>query len=116
MIRAWHPAHPLQLAWGLILWSLWFVVIYAAQALTCVSPTLAEVSAITSLNTGLLLLSAALTAGLGAMMWRCLRASRQADLTPTARFVALTAAALHGAAALSTVFVALPLWRLPPCL
>lgn len=116
MMRAWQPTHPMQLAWGLLLWSLWFVVIYATQALSCVSSPADGQSALTGVNTGLLLLSAALTATLAAMMWRCLRASRQQGLPSTARFIALTAGALHGTAALSTVFVALPLWSLPPCL
>lgn len=116
MSRLLHPTHPLQLAWGLLLWSVWFVLIYVVQALSCVSPAPHAAAHPTAVNTALLMIGVGFTAVMVWMMWRCLRASRQAALPPTGRFIALTAAVLHGTATFSTVFVALPLWRLPPCL
>lgn len=116
MTKWWHPTHPMQLVWGLLLWSLWFVVLYAVQALHCVLPPVGSTRQPTVLNLVLLAASAVLSGGLIWLMSRCLKACRDAGLPPTARFIALAGTVLHGAAAFSTLFVALPLWRLPPCL
>lgn len=116
MTRWGHPTHPMQLVWGLLLWSLWFVVLYGVQALHCVLAPVRAARQPTELNIALLLAAAVLT---GCMIWlmsRCLKACGQPGLPPTARFIALAGTVLHGTAAFSTLFVALPLWRLPPCL
>lgn len=116
MTRWWHPTHPLQLLCGLLLWSVWFVVLYAAQALHCLSPAASATWHPTGFNVALLMAGAVLTGALTGLMWRCMRAARQAGLPLTARFIALASAVLHGTAAFSTLFVSLPLWGLPPCL
>lgn len=116
MMRWQRPTHPLQLIWGLLIWSAWFVLIYAAQALSCTRPTAQALSGITALNGMLLIAGLVLAAALVALMWRCVRATRVPRLPATERFIALAAAVLHGSAAFSVLFVAVPLWSLPPCL
>jgi hypothetical protein len=112
------PAHPMQLVMGLGLWCVWFVAMYAGLSLACVASA-SSTSAGVGLNALLLIVTALTIALLGYWMWRCILAARhppRAHASPqTARFIALVSAVLHGSALLSTLFVALPLWQLPPC-
>ncbi|MGE0315105.1 MAG: hypothetical protein AB7P21_26100 [Lautropia sp.] len=108
--------HPLQLVLGLTIWSLWFVVVYAAVSLACASGH-PPVRGALNLVLGALSLSAA--ALLGAAGWRCRQAACRLGTDPgrrVQRFVAGSAAVLHAVAAFATVFVALPLAAWPPCL
>lgn len=110
------PAHPLQLIWGLLTWSAWFVLIYAAQALSCTDASPEAWRGITTLNGGLIALGLAVAASLAYCGWRCGRAARNVSLPATDRFIAMAAALLYGSSAFSVLFVGLPLWHLPPCL
>lgn len=106
------PHHPLQLVLGLLLWSGWFVLIYSTLSVGCgLSPQAdGELKALLG-ATALPVLIA--SAWLG---WRCLRAGRQRGQYGWQRFIALCGAGIHLIALLATLFVALPLLFLPPCL
>lgn len=106
-------AHPLQLVLGLTAWALWFCVVYGGVSLACSPQLLAwmPVPAVPlAVLGGLSLLTAA------ALAWAAFACWRAAPPAPDAgHFVARVAAALHGIAAGSTLFVALPLLWVPPC-
>lgn len=105
----WRADHPLQLALGLALWSLWFVAVYGGHALACrAGPSAPAITA------GLLVLTVAVAAGLTWAAWRTGVAARRAP-GGVGRFVACAGAALHGIAAASTAFVGLPVLMVPAC-
>ena len=113
---------PWQLLVGLGIWSLWFLAVYVGVSVACaIGPPPGAHSAFNAVNAGLLLLTAATAAGLGWAALACARSMRRlppGSASPAAsrrRFVAGAAAALHGVAAVATVFVGLPLLALPPC-
>lgn len=113
------PRHPLHLPLGLIVWSAWFVVMYAGLTIGCVlAPPPPEAGALTWVNGALGALTAATIAGLLWYARACWRAAgdEHARTDPLRRFVPSVGAAVHLAAAIATFFVALPLLRLPPCL
>lgn len=108
--------HPLQLVLGLTVWAVWFVLAYGGVSLACVllePPVRAGVHS--AVNVALLALTGATVVLLAWWTWACATAAGRQDTGQPRRFVALLAAALHGSAALATVFVAVPLWMLPPC-
>ncbi|WP_313054989.1 hypothetical protein [Pseudomonas lopnurensis] len=112
------PYHPLQIPIGLIIWSLWFVVIYGGQAVICaVAPPDPRQGVWNWLNGGLGLLTlftVALLLGLARYFWRLSRAPRA--LNERQLFVTKLAAGIHLIAALATLFVGVPLLQIPPCL
>lgn len=111
------PSHPLQLALGLTVWSVWFVAIYGGLSVGCaLAPPDAELGARTWLN-GLLAAFTALTfAWLVRQAVVCLRATRSGAVgSPQRRFMTTLSAGLHMVAAASTLFIGLPVLGLPPC-
>jgi len=111
--------HPWQLVLGLSVWAVWFVVVYGGLSVACaVAPPAPERGSLTAVNAGLGLLTLATTLLLAWAAWACARAARRPPDSPDAvrrRFIARTAAVLHAVAAVSTVFVGLPLLALSPC-
>lgn len=108
------PTHPLQLALGLIIWSVWFVLIYSVLSIGCAFATLDNsVSPVNWLNALLLVLTLITTALLGYLAWHCWRAP-----TPPGnhRFIARVAAGIYLVGAISTFAIGLPVLVLPPCL
>lgn len=115
------PGHPVHLALGLTVWSLWFVVVYGGVSLACAGPGaeaggfgLPGVRVVLLAFTGL----TALALGLAARWcWRGARhlASTPGPLMGDARFVAHMSAWLYALAAGSAVFVGLPLLVVPAC-
>lgn len=108
------PTHPLQLALGLIIWSVWFVLIYSVLSLGC-EFALPEnsLSPFNWLNALMLVLTLLTTALLAFFAWRCWRAP-----TPPGNnhFIARVAAGIYLASAISTLAIGLPVLVLPPCL
>lgn len=112
------PFHPLQLALGLILWSIYFVVLYSGLSLGCVyaAPPPAQ-GALTWLNLVLLLLTLITTSGLLWQAWRCWRWHRINRNRATAphRFVSAVSTGIYLMAALATLAVGAPAVVLAPC-
>ncbi|NHN76096.1 hypothetical protein HA520_02125 [Azotobacter chroococcum] len=109
------PEHPLQLALGLVVWSLWLVAVYAGLSLGCLLARPGDgLGPATWLN-GLLGLFTLFTAAwLFGCAWRLWRAPPPA--LAARRFVVRVGAAVHLLAGAATLFVGLPILALPPCL
>lgn len=104
----------MQLALGLVIWSLWFVLVYSVLSIGCaffVPETTSRL--LNGLNVLLLLLTLITTVLLGLLALWCWRA-----ITPPGdkRFIARVSAGLYLAAAVATLAVGLPVLVLPPCL
>ena len=109
----WAPAHPVQLVVGLVIWSLWFVLVYGGLSVGCeFAPPATSAGSFTWINALLLALTLATLALLLSAAWRCWRAPAQAG---NSHFVARLAAALYLVAAIATLAVGLPILVLPPC-
>lgn len=111
------PTHPLQLVLGLIVWSVWFVAIYGGLSLGCaLAPPDLALGPVTWLNGLLALVSALVLAWLLRQALVCLRASRSAATSsPRTRFLTTVSAGVYLVAAVSTLFIGLPVLGLPPC-
>ncbi|MFN2329473.1 MAG: hypothetical protein ABR612_11175 [Chromatocurvus sp.] len=113
------PYHPLQLVFGLTIWTLWFVVMYGVLSVACsVKPPLVTSGAGTWINVALLVASLA-TAGLLLNLARTCRRATQigADSdNPPRQFIIWLALRLHLVAAVSTIVVGLMVLFFPPCL
>lgn len=108
------PAHPMQLALGLIIWSIWFVLVYAVLSIGCAfAIPESTLSSFNWLNVLLLLLTLITTVLLGLLALRCWRAAMPPG---EKQFIARVAAGLYLVAALSTLAIGLPVLVLPPCL
>jgi hypothetical protein len=124
--------HPWQLALGLGVWAAWFVVMYAGVTVACaVAPPDPQRGAFNWVNAVLLLVTLATTLWLAWSARTCARMAQRlkaSSATSTStddeagvdeglrRFVVRAAALLYAVAAVSTVFVGLPLLALRPCL
>lgn len=110
------PGHPLQLALGLIVWSLWFLGVYAGLSVACaVAPPDISRGAITWINGVLLAPTLAVAALLLYWGGQCWRASGASEGNPRKRFIARVGAGVHLAGAVAALAIGLPLLRLPPC-
>lgn len=110
-------SHPLHLLLGLIVWSVWFVVLYGGLSVACaVAPPEAADGALTWLN-GLVLIAALLVfAGLLGAAWRCWNAASQAGGEQEARLTAQIGAGVYLLSAVASLALGLPGMVLPPCL
>ncbi|WP_349617451.1 hypothetical protein [Azotobacter salinestris] len=109
------PGHPLQLALGLILWSLWLVAVYAGLSLGCVLawPD-TELRAGSWLNELLGFFTLFTAAWLFGCAWRLWRAPP--PVLAARRFVVQVGVWGYLLAGAATLFVGLPILALPPCL
>ncbi|HHX82664.1 MAG TPA: hypothetical protein GX696_06760 [Pseudomonadaceae bacterium] len=106
--------HPLHLVLGFVLWSIWFVAMYAGLSVACaLQPPAPASGSGTAINLGLLLLTLVTAALLSWLAWKCWRAG-QVDQR-LQRFLSQVAAGLYLAATLSTLVGGLPVALLPPC-
>ncbi len=110
------PYHPGHIPLGLVLWSLWFVALYGGLSVACAfAPPEPQQGPWNWLN-ALLGVSALLTAAaLAALALWCWRAGKPLRQPGHERFVALVAASTYAVAALATLFIAIPILSLPPC-
>lgn|SRR5690554_2931145 len=108
------PIHPLQLALGLTVWAVWFVIWYTVLSLACEFAPVDAASA-TWVNAALILISVPFIAVLGFWARRCWRAASAPELPGSSRFVAQVSAGAHGVAAFAVAFMILPGLVLPPC-
>lgn len=108
-------AHPLHMVMGLVIWSLWFVVLYGGLSVACeVAAPPVDAGIWNWINISLLLLTLATTGALLLMAWACLRAAP--GVKSNARFMLRIAAAVYLLSAISALVVALPVVIYPPCL
>ena len=110
------PAHVFQVVLGLVIWSVWFVAVYAGLSVGCaVAAPDPAAGAVTWLNGTLLLLTLLTTLLLAFWARRCWRVSVEAQADSMERFVTRIAAVVHGVSAASTLAVGLPIIVYPPC-
>ncbi|OOG21018.1 hypothetical protein B1C78_16795 [Thioalkalivibrio denitrificans] len=114
------PAHPAHLVIGLVVWSVWFVVLYGGLSVACaVAPPAPSTGALTWINGVLLLLTLLVTGALLVQARHCLTAVRRSHDRPASglmRFLPAVSGALYLASAVATLAVGLPVIMLPPCL
>ncbi len=112
------PYHPIQLALGLIIWSVWFVFIYGFLSVACVlAPPSPVDGAGTWINTLLLISTLVITALLlywARKCWRTASHNKTHDRPPQ-RMIIRVAAGVYAAAAIATLGVGLVVTVLPPC-
>ncbi|MBU2569704.1 MAG: hypothetical protein KJ725_06625 [Gammaproteobacteria bacterium] len=112
--------HPMQLAFGLAIWILWFIVKYGALALFCEqAPPPIEQGAFTWINAALMVGSVAVTALL--LFWanNCWRAARSGNNDADSEinaFIAVLGAGINLLGAVVTLSQGLMSLLLPPCL
>lgn len=107
------PTHPLQLVLGLIIWSAWFVLIYAVLSVACsVMPPANIASPVNWINALLLVLTVITTLLLAFFSMRCWRARAIAG---NSGFTARVAACVYLIGAVSTLAIGIPVLILPPC-
>ncbi|ALN19294.1 hypothetical protein [Ectopseudomonas mendocina] len=111
------PYNPVHIPLGLVLWSIWFVVIYGGLSVGCsLLPPPPAQGQWTWLNASLGMLSVLTVVALLGLARLFQRAARRDSATQSERFVARLAAGVNLIGAIATVFVALPTLSLPPCL
>jgi hypothetical protein len=106
--------HPLHLAIGMTLWSLWFVAFYGGLSVACaVAPPDPLHGAFTAINAGLALLTLATVGLLAWLAWRAWQVAR--STRGRARYLARLSAGLYAFAAIGALYMGLPVIALPPC-
>ncbi|WP_422102290.1 hypothetical protein [Vreelandella sp.] len=107
--------HPIHLAVGLTLWSLWFVGVYSGLSVACaVAPPAPEDGAMTLLNAGLGMVSLIFTAGLLLLAWGSFQVAKQHR--GRQHFHAVVSGWLYLFSAFGVAFAGLPIIAVPPCL
>lgn len=110
------PHHCAHLILGLIIWSIWFVVLYGGLSVACqLAPPEPAENAGNWLNSLLGLSTLAVVAALLWAAWHLWR--RHADHSEAVRrHICLTSAALYLISAFATLALAVPMLFLPPCI
>ena len=113
-------SHPWQLLIGLSVWAFWFVVVYAGVSVACsAAPPAAERATASWINLGLIAFTLGIAGVLGFAAFACAKGAKRVgsgdDRDGLRRFVTSAATALYAVAAVSTLFVGLPLLFVWPC-
>ena len=107
------PTHPLQLVLGLIIWSAWFVLIYAVLSVGCSFAPPADVSSSVNWINGLLVVLTVFTTLL--LIFFSSRCWRARSVAGSGGFTARVAACIYLIGAVSTLAIGIPVFVLPPC-
>ncbi len=124
------PFHPMQLAWGLLVWAAWFAIIYGGMSVGCnLGAPDPERGPTTLINLALLIFTIAVGLWLLYSSWGCWKAMKQIKSAPPVsrsqgavqysnpkRFIASLGFGVNLLAGLSTLLVGLPVLLLAPCL
>ncbi|WP_407297203.1 hypothetical protein [Stutzerimonas zhaodongensis] len=109
--------HPIQIPFGLTIWSLWFATMYGSHAVVCgIAPPDPSHGVFNWLNAcfGLFtVLVIILLLWLGRRTWKL--SQEPNDLNDRQVFVTKVSSGIHFIAALATLFVGMQLVFLPPC-
>lgn len=109
--------HPIQIPFGLIIWSIWFATMYGSHAVVCsIAPPDPRLGIFNWLNVSFglaTLLVVVVLLWLGRRSWKLSQPPH--DLDERQVFVTRVASGIHFIAALSTAFIGLQLAFLPPC-
>ncbi len=109
--------HPMQIPFGLAIWSVWFATMYGSHAVVCsIAPPDPAQGIFNWLNVSfgaVTLFVIVLLLWLGRRSWKLSRPPH--DLNERQVFVTKVASGIHFIAALATLFVGLQLAFLPPC-
>lgn len=110
------PYNPVHISLGLVLWSVWFVTIYGGLSVGCaLLPPAPEQGQWTWLNVSLTVFSLLTVVALLGLARLFQRAAGDDRAAQSERFIARLAAGVNLIGAVATVFVALPILSLPPC-
>jgi hypothetical protein len=109
--------HPLHLMMGFILWSLWFVCVYAGLSLACILlPASHSLGTFSWVNILLLIFTLLITACLLMLALRCWRAPvSEGERRKLHLFITKVSAAVYLSAAIATITIGLPIVVLSPC-
>lgn len=112
-----HPLHPIQLVFGLLVWSGWFVTVYGGTGVICaVAPPPVDADMKTWVNALVLAMGTLVGAFLLFNAWRCWKATPDYDVgKPDKRFLGRVAGGVYLVAAIASFGLALPALFLPPC-
>ena len=110
--------HPIQIPFGLTIWSLWFAIMYGAHAVVCsIAPPDPNLGVFNWLNASFGLFTVlviVLLLWLGRRTWKL--SHEPNDFNDRQVFVIKVSSGIHFIAALATVFVGMQLVFLPPCI
>ena len=114
------PGHPAQHAIGLMIWSIWFIAMYAGLSVVCqLTPPAKQQSADSWLNIGLAAFSVVVILLLLALAWRsgryCAAQHQRNHSNAVNRFVGYVSTILYLAAAVATLAGGLPVLVFAPC-
>lgn len=120
ILRWFSPGHPAQLIIGLIIWSLWFVAMYAGLSVVCqLAPSPALQRGVSWLNIGLAAFSVLVILLLVVLAWRngyyCAAQHQRKGSSGAPRFIGYVSTVLYLAAAVATAAGGLPVLVLAPC-
>lgn len=110
--------HPIQIVMGLIIWSVWFVVLYGLQGIGCnVAPPAAELGPWTWINALLLGLGACVTLLLLFAAYRCWKAGQDQSVAADSHrtFIARISGGIYLFSAIAAAAITLPVVIYPPC-
>ncbi|WP_150302773.1 hypothetical protein [Pseudomonas saliphila] len=111
-------SHPIQIVMGLIIWSVWFVVLYGLQGIGCnVAPPAAELGPWTWINALLLGLGVCVTLLLLFAAYRCWKAGQDQRVEEDShrRFIARISGGIYLFSAIAAAAVTVPVVIYPPC-
>ncbi|MBV2128448.1 hypothetical protein [Arsukibacterium indicum] len=114
------PCHPAQLVFGLTIWSIWFVAMYAGLSVACqLAAPASEQGAVNWLNASLFLLTLLVLAVLLALAWRtwraCLQQRKDKNTGGVKHFTGYVSTVLYLASAIATLAGGLPVLVFAPC-
>lgn len=114
------PSHPAQLVIGLVIWSIWFIAMYAGLSVACQLAAAAnQQGALTWLNASLFGLTLLVMVLLLWLSWRsgryCVSAQRQTRTGSVRPFIGYVSTVLYLLAAIATLAGGLPVLVFTPC-
>lgn len=110
--------HPIQLALGLIIWSVWFVFLYATVSISCANDIPIDKGPLPWINAVLIICSILVAILLGYMAYVGKKAlsTKKTYYSRVTRFIIWVGVGVNMVALCSTISIAFMLLFYPPCL